>query len=291
MREEFRRGMRDGDWGSPLGGPRGSGRPEWGPGSGRGPGRRGGGERGERGERGDRADRGERGHGGRHWSRGDGPFSPFGPMGPVGGPGALRAAMFDRSFGRGPRARKGDVRAAILDLLAEGGQWNGYQLIQEIAGRTSGVWRPSAGSVYPALQQLEDEGLIAPEGEGRRRMYALTDEGRTYADEHADELNGAWDAAAGMTDDEAIELGDLIRQVMVAVMEVRRAGSPEQLAQARAVLAQTRRSMYRILAEDEPAEPAEATGTSEPTQPAQPADPAQPAGQNGEPSDTPDGGA
>ena len=181
--------------------------------------------------------------------------------------------MFERSFGRGPRARKGDVRAAILDLLAEGGQWNGYQLIQEIAGRTSGVWRPSAGSVYPALQQLEDEGLIAPEGEGRRRMYALTDAGRTYADEHADELNSAWDAVAGMTDDEAMELGDLIRQVMVAVMEVRRAGSPEQLAQARAVLAQTRRSMYRILAEDEPAETA------------------QPAGEDGEPSGTPDGGA
>ena len=277
MREEYRRGMRDGDWGPPR-----AGRPEWGPGSGRGPGRRSG-ERGDRaGERGDRGERGERGFGGRHWARGEGPFPPFGPMGsmgsmgPMGGPGALRSAMFDRSFGRGPRARKGDVRAAILDLLAEGGQWNGYQLIQEIAGRTSGVWRPSAGSVYPALQQLEDEGLIAPEGEGRRRMYALTDAGRTYTEEHADELNGAWDAAAGMTDDEAMELGDLIRQVMVAVMEVRRAGSPEQLAQARAVLAQTRRSMYRILAEDEPAEPAE---------------PAQPAGENGEPSDTPDGGA
>jgi DNA-binding PadR family transcriptional regulator len=175
-----------------------------------------------------------------------------------------RQAMFDRhAFGRGPRARKGDVRAAILDLLDEGGQWNGYQLIQEIAGRTSGVWRPSAGSVYPALQQLEDEGLIAPEGEGRRRMYALTDAGRAYAEEHADELSGSWDAVAGMTDDEAIELGDLVRQVMIAVMEVRRAGSPEQLTQARAVLAQTRRSMYRILAEDDPTgTSADPTGTS-----------------------------
>jgi DNA-binding PadR family transcriptional regulator len=191
--------------------------------------------------------------------------------------------MFDRPFGgRGPRARKGDVRSAILDLLAEGGQWNGYQLIQEIAGRTSGVWRPSAGSVYPALQQLEDEGLIAPEGEGRRRMYALTDAGRTYAQEHADELNSAWDAAAGMTDDEAMELRDLIRQVMVAVMEVRRAGSPEQLAQARAVLVQTRRSMYRILAEDEPGEAAPASEA---------APPAEPAGESGEPADTPDSGA
>ena len=272
MREEHRRGMRDGDWG-----PGRPGRPEWGPGSGRGPGRRGGGERGERGER------GFGGHGG--WGRPDEPFGPTGSFGPMGGPaGALRNAMFERPFGRGPRARKGDVRAAILDLLAEGGQWNGYQLIQEIAGRTSGVWRPSAGSVYPALQQLEDEGLIAPEGEGRRRMYALTDEGRTYAEEHADELNGAWDAAAGMTDDEALELGDLIRQVMVAVMEVRRAGSPEQLAQARAVLAQTRRSMYRILAEEEPTEAADAAGTAGSAGSAA-------ASESSEPADTPDGGA
>src|ERR1700733_14597493 len=230
MREEHRRGMRDEGWG-PSARPDG---PEWGPRPGRGSGRYG----------------GERG--GPDW----GPGGSGRHGGPGGGEALLEAkGMWGgrRGFGRGgTRVRKGDVRAAILDLLAEGGQWNGYQLIQEISGRTSGVWRPSAGSVYPALQQLEDKGLIAPEGEGRRRMYSLTDAGRAYAEEHADELNSAWDAAAGMTDDEALELGDLIRQVMVAVMEVRRAGSPEQLAQARAVLAQTRRSMYRILAEDDP---------------------------------------
>jgi len=168
--------------------------------------------------------------------------------------------------GRGMRVRKGDVRAAILDLLAEGGQWNGYQLIQEISGRTSGVWRPSAGSVYPALQQLEDEGLIAPEGEGRRRMYTLTDAGQAYAQEHAEELGASWDAAAGMTDEDAFEFHDLIRQVMMAVMEVRRAGSAEQVAQARDVLAQARRSLYRILAEDT-ADSAPETGTQPGTEP------------------------
>jgi DNA-binding PadR family transcriptional regulator len=104
--------------------------------------------------------------------------------------------------------------------------------------------------VYPALQQLEDEGLIAPEGEGRRRMYSLTDAGRTYAEEHTEELSASWDAAAGMTDEDAFEFHDLIRQVMMAVMEVRRAGSSEQVAQARDVLAQAKRSLYRILAED-----------------------------------------
>ena len=166
MHEERRRGMRDEGWGPP---PR-PGRPEWGPRTGRGPGKRG----GERGDRGDWAESdefggpgwgghgGHRGHGGggRRWSRPGPPFPPGPPMGPV----------FGRYlYGRGPRARRGDVRAAILDLLAEGEPWNGYQIIREIAERTHGVWRPSAGSVYPALQQLEDEGLISPEGEGRRR--------------------------------------------------------------------------------------------------------------------------
>jgi len=156
------------------------------------------------------------------------------------------------------------VRAAILDLLAEGQSWNGYQIIQTIADRTHGVWRPSAGSVYPALQQLEDEGLISPDGEGRRRMYTLTDEGRAYAEAHADELRASWDAAAGMTDEAALELGDMIRQVLMAVMEVRRAGSPAQLAEARRVLTEARRSMYRILADDvePPAGTAGATGTA-----------------------------
>jgi DNA-binding PadR family transcriptional regulator len=151
------------------------------------------------------------------------------------------------------RARRGDVRAAILDLLAEGQSWNGYQIIQEIAQRTSGVWRPSAGSVYPALQQLEDEGLISPDGEGRRRLYTLTDEGRAYAAAHADELRASWGAAAGRTDDAAIELGVLFRQVALAAMEVRRAGTPSQLAAARQVLAEARRALYLILANEAPA--------------------------------------
>jgi len=290
MHEERRRGMRDEGWGPPPW----PGRPEWGPKPGRGPGKRGG-ERGDRedwaeseefggpGWGGHRSHRGYGGHGGgggrRRWGWSEsGPFPPF-PPGPPMGP-----AMGKWLYGRGPRARRGDVRAAILDLLAEGEPWNGYQIIREIAERTHGVWRPSAGSVYPALQQLEDEGLISPEGEGRRRMYSLTDQGRAYAEAHADELRESWDAAAGMADDAALELGEMIRQVMMAVMEVRRVGSASQLAAARRVLAETRRSMYRILADDEPDEPdesgeyAEPTGAAEPTGPAEPTGAAEPTG-------------
>jgi DNA-binding PadR family transcriptional regulator len=147
--------------------------------------------------------------------------------------------------------RRGDVRAAILDLLAEGQPWNGYQIIQEIGERTQGVWRPSAGSVYPALQQLEDEGLITPAaGEDRKRNYTLTDDGRAYVQAHADELKASWDAVTGSVDASEVQLRDTVKQVMVAVSQVAQAGSPAQIQQAGKILTDTRRALYRILAAD-----------------------------------------
>jgi DNA-binding PadR family transcriptional regulator len=179
-----------------------------------------------------------------------------------GGPGAWPAPPLEfgtrggpfgppRFGGRGPRVRRGDVRAAILDLLAEGQPWNGYQIIQEIGARTQGVWRPSAGSVYPALQQLEDEALIeAQAGEDRRRMYTLTEEGRAYVEEHADELKASWDAVTGSVNDAEVQLRHTVHQVMVAVSQVAQAGSAAQVQQAGKILADTRRALYRILATD-----------------------------------------
>jgi DNA-binding PadR family transcriptional regulator len=180
--------------------------------------------------------------GGAPWPGPVGPFE-FGMRGGPFGP--------PRFGGRGPRVRRGDVRAAILDLLAEGQPWNGYQIIQEIGARTQGVWRPSAGSVYPALQQLEDEALIeAQAGEDRRRMYTLTEEGRAYVAEHADELKASWDAVTGSVDQAEFELRETIRQVAVAVTQVAQAGSAAQVQQAGKILADTRRALYRILAAD-----------------------------------------
>ncbi|MBV9096035.1 MAG: PadR family transcriptional regulator [Streptosporangiaceae bacterium] len=178
-----------------------------------------------------------------------GPAGPFefemggGPGGPFGPPGFRF---------RGPRVRRGDVRAAILDLLSEGQPWNGYQIIQEISARTEGVWRPSAGSVYPALQQLEDEGLVRAEaGEDRRRMYTLTDEGRAYVEAHADELRASWEAVTGSVDGAETQLRQTFRQVAVAMTQVAQAGSAAQVAQAATVLTDTRRALYRILAADD----------------------------------------
>jgi len=180
-----------------------------------------------------------------------------GPWGPGPVPFEMRGGPFGPKFARGfamrgPRVRRGDVRAAILDLLAEGQPWNGYQIIQEIGARTEGVWRPSAGSVYPALQQLEDEALVRAEttGEDRRRMYTLTEEGQAYVEEHADELRASWDAVTGSVDDADVQLGRTVKQVMVAVHQVAQAGSAAQVQQAGKILADTRRALYRILAAD-----------------------------------------
>jgi DNA-binding PadR family transcriptional regulator len=166
----------------------------------------------------------------------------FGGGPPWGGPGAHRGH-------RGPRrARRGDVRAAML-LLIENGPQNGYQIIQEIERRTDGVWKPSPGSVYPALQQLEDEGLVRAETEGGRRTYVLTDEGRAYVTEHGDEIAAPWAAMSEAA--EGDDIRPLIGQIATAMWQIAADGTPEQQRRGREALADLRRRLHTILAEDE----------------------------------------
>ncbi len=164
----------------------------------------------------------------------------FGPgAGPAFGPPWMRGA-------RGPKVRRGDVRAAILGVLAEQ-PMNGYQIIQQIAERTSGAWKPSPGSIYPTLQQLEDEGLVAAEESGGRRSFALSDEGRSYVAEHADEIAAPW-KAFDETDD-GTDVRPLIGQVAAAVWQIMAVGTPEQQDRGREALVELRRKLYGILAE------------------------------------------
>src|SRR3954470_12669948 len=115
--------------------------------------------------------------------RGPGPWrGPHWGMGPQG---------FGPPFGRRPRMRRGDVRAALLVLLDEEPR-NGYALMQEIEERSEGLWKPSPGSLYPALQQLEDEGLAPVTGAAGRKSYELTDEGRAYVEENREQLGTPW---------------------------------------------------------------------------------------------------
>lgn len=152
-----------------------------------------------------------------------------------------------RRAGGGPKVRRGDVRAAILDVLSAGPR-NGYQVINEIAERSHGEWKPSPGSVYPTIQQLEDEGLVEADESLGRRALVLTDDGRAYVEAHADELAAVWRPFAPRDEEPQGALPE-IGQVMNALWQIVATGSEAQRQQALEVLADTRRRLYGILAE------------------------------------------
>jgi DNA-binding PadR family transcriptional regulator len=182
---------------------------------------------------------------------GPGGFGPGGPgrggFGP-GGPWAFPGP--GRGRGGGRRMRRGDVRAAILVLLAEGPQ-NGYGVMQEIEQRSDGAWRPSPGSVYPSLQLLADEGLIRGESREGGNVFELTDAGRSYVEENRERLGEPWKQAEQGLPEGVRELFKLAMQVGVATRQVVHAGSESQRAEAAKILTDTRRKLYGVLAEDD----------------------------------------
>jgi len=210
--------------------------PEYGPHGrrGRGPGRRG------------QRDSSEGHH--RHGGFGPGPFGPA-PFGQA--PfGRGRSRGFGPAGPRGRRARRGDVRAAILSLLAQSPA-NGYTLIQAITEHSDGAWKPSPGSVYPTLAQLVDEGLITPvDTVAPRSDYQLTDSGRAYVSEHADELAATWNA---LTEHGPLDAtGELLQATHKLLGVLRQYASETTSEQQRAAatkLDELRREFYRTLAE------------------------------------------
>ena len=173
------------------------------------------------------AHRGPFGHHGHHGPHGWG-FAPFG------------------------RAKRGDVRAAILAALAEE-PMHGYQIMQRLQERSGGFWHPSAGSVYPTLQLLEDQGLVTSEEVEGRRTYTLTEQGREQAEankQRADESPwGTWGPSG--PDDPRFKLGQAGFGLAAAVKQVLTAGSPEQVEKVRDILDETRKRIYALLAEAE----------------------------------------
>ena len=184
--------------------------------------------------------------------------SPWGgaPWGRGGRPGAppWLAGLFGLAQGeqsRPQRARRGDVRAAILDVLKEE-PLNGYQVISAISERTGGAWKPSPGSVYPTISQLEDEGLVEADDERGRRTLRLSDAGREYVAANADELAGVWEPFAEPERSGGADYAALkpeIGQVMNAVWQIITTGTEQQKRDAIDVLVETRRKLYGLLAE------------------------------------------
>jgi DNA-binding PadR family transcriptional regulator len=187
------------------------------------------------------------GHGG-PWGKG---FVGSKGFGQRGGPGGPWGGWWPGPPGppRGPKASRGDVRAAILALLQEGPR-TGYQIMSDIEERSGGAWRPSPGAVYPALSQLADEGLIVGEESGGRRTFSLTQAGRDYVEQNPEKARGAWESRAQQ---EAWELPGLFTEAArlgAGIVQIAHAGTPGQVQEAERLLEETRRRLYRILADD-----------------------------------------
>jgi DNA-binding PadR family transcriptional regulator len=166
-------------------------------------------------------------------------------------PGAWEAmeqlrGQFERKVGA--RMGRGDVRAAVLALLAEK-PMHGYQIIHEIEERSGGAWKPSPGSVYPTLQLLADEGLIAAEESNGRKTYSLTAEGQKAAGAAADQP-APWEAPGARDGGRMSALPKAGIALAQATAQVGRSGKPEQVDEAVAVLDEARRKIYAILAKD-----------------------------------------
>lgn len=179
---------------------------------------------------------------------------------------ALRAAFGPFGSG-GPAVKRGIIRIAVLRSLLDGPK-HGYQIIQDLEARSGGFWRPSAGSIYPTLQQLEDEGLVQSEERGGRRTYVLTDEGRQAAEAagsvHAERLF----RPRGKRGAESLRV--LAIQLVAAAVQVERVGSAETRSRAETVLRDARRQLYRLLADDDAADRGDDAADEPPVDPSGP---------------------
>lgn len=199
--------------------------------------------------------------GGQGWNPGGPGWTRGGPPGPP----PWLAGIFGMGgppSGGGPKVRRGDVRSAILAVLQAAAEAdepiNGYQVIQQIGERSEGAWRPSPGSVYPTIQQLQDEGLVESDDERGRRTIRLTEDGLAHCRDNADQLEAVWAPfESGRRRGPGGDFADLkpeIGQVMSAIWQIATSGSAQQRRAAIEILVDTRRRLYGVLADGEDAE-------------------------------------
>ena len=149
-------------------------------------------------------------------------------------------------FGHG-RARRGDVQTSVLRLLAES-PMHGYQIIQELAARSGGAWNPGPGSVYPTLQAMEEQDLVTSTMDGSKRVFSLTDKGRTAAESGEGTARTPWDDIADASGPR-IDLRQALHGLMAAASQIERTGTDDQIAKATDQVDQARKAIYLLLAE------------------------------------------
>ena len=171
-----------------------------------------------------------RGHGGRRG--GPGPWGGRGPWGPR----------------RGRRRERGEVRAAVLLLLAEQPR-HGYELLTELADRSDGQWQPSPGSIYPVLKRLAQDGLVEATHTEGKRVFSLTPSGVALVEAEGATWGQPWAQSTNPEDEAVDQLWTEGRQLGAAVRQVSELQDPEQIAAAIAVLVEARKRIYGLLAQ------------------------------------------
>jgi DNA-binding PadR family transcriptional regulator len=183
---------------------------------------------------------------GSHWSMSgssEGGGRPGGRHGRGGPFGRHRGGPFG---GRGNRMfDPGALRLVVLGLIAEEPR-HGYDIIKALEAKFQGAYSPSPGAIYPMLQMMEEADLIVSDAEGNKRRYSITEEGRAYLAEHAEELakiNAQIDEASAKTS--GVSLGDEIRALTFALFSRLRSGSltAAQAEKAREILKKARRDL------------------------------------------------
>lgn len=181
---------------------------------------------------------GERPDGRRHRGHRGGPMGHpggWGGRGPWGPP-------------RGRRRDRGDVRAAILLLLAERPR-HGYEIITEVTDRSEGRWTPSPGSVYPVLKRLSREDLVTATPQDGKAVFELTATGRALVEAEG----AAWGQPWLRTDDETSSAGDQMwnefRQLVMATKQIDQVNDPAQVEATAAILTEARKRIYGLLAQ------------------------------------------
>lgn len=184
-----------------------------------------------------------------------------GPHGGRGGKGGRGGGRGRRGGPGRPRVSRGDVRAAVLALLAESAM-HGYQLMQELEERSGGAWHPSPGSIYPTLQQLADEGLVTSASEGGKNIFSLTSAG-TEANDSNDEPP-PWERFDPANVEGFVNLRKSVFQLTAAAKQVGSAGTTDQVERAKKIIDDARKNLYKVLAEDDADEAQADAGESSP---------------------------
>ena len=148
--------------------------------------------------------------------------------------------------GGGRRMRRGDTRQVVLTALLDGPA-HGYEIIRRLEERSAGLWRPSAGSVYPTLQLLEEQGLVTSRDDSGKRVYELTDEGRAQSERQAPG-DMPWETPEGFAGRHVLR--NTMAQLQLAARQVAMAADEARIERATAILKEARQKLYQLLAED-----------------------------------------